>query len=237
MRCDSYKDLFSKEYLMGPNSMRLLDELIEKYPIDTNIKIMDLGCGKGITSFFLSKEFNANVYATDLWCSATDNYEQFKKWGIDDNVVPIHADAHDLPYANNYFDLITTIDSFHYFSTEPGFFESKILPLVKSGGYVYIAMPGLKEELNAEQEEALLEWFGGSRDDLDTFHSRKWWMNLFDNSDDYEVVMDFNLDCFDEAWNDWFESGHEYGMRDKVYFDRGLDEYLSFIGIVIRKTH
>ena len=191
MRCDNYKDLFSKEYLMGPNSMRLLDELIEKYPIDRNLKIMDLGCGKGITSFFLSKEFNANVYATDLWCSATDNYEQFKKWGIDNNVVPIHADAHDLPYANNYFDLITTIDSFHYFSTEPEFFESKILPLVKSGGYVYIAMPGLKKEIHGKEDNLVLEWLGAEESEYELFHSIDWWKNHLNRSDLYEIVDAF----------------------------------------------
>ena len=46
-------------------------------------------------------------------------------------------------------------------------------------------------------------------------------------------VMD--LDCFDEAWNDWFISEHEYAIKDKAYFDRGMGEYLSFIGLVIRR--
>jgi hypothetical protein len=98
-------------------------------------------------------------------------------------------------------------------------------------------MPGLKEELTEEQADIMLEWFEGNRDDLDTFHSRKWWVDLFSNNDDYEVVMDFDLNCFDEAWNDWFESGHKYGIKDKRYFDKGLGKYLSFVGIVIRRTH
>ncbi|MCR5736534.1 MAG: class I SAM-dependent methyltransferase [Eubacterium sp.] len=235
MRCDSYKDLFSKEYLMGPNSMRLLDELIEKYPIDTNLKIMDLGCGKGITSFFLSKEFNANVYATDLWCSATENYEQFKKWGIDNNVVPIHADAHDLPYANNYFDLITTIDSFHYFSTEPGFFESKILPLVKSSGYVYIAMPGLKKEVHGKEDNLVLEWLGAEESEYELFHSIDWWKNHLNRSDLYELVDAFELTTGEKAWQDWFDSEHEYSASDKEYFAKGLNNYLNVIGFIIKK--
>ena len=235
MRCDSYKDLFSKEYLMGPNSMRLLDELIEKYPINTNLKIMDLGCGKGITSFFLSKEFNANVYATDLWCSATDNYEQFKKWGIDNNVVPIHADAHNLPYANNYFDLITTIDSFHYFSTEPGFFESKILPLVKSGGYVYIAMPGLREEIHGNKDNLVLEWLGAEESEYELFHSIDWWKNHLNSSDLYEIVDAFELTSGEKAWQDWFDSEHEYSVSDKEYFAKGLNKYLIVIGFIIKK--
>lgn len=31
-KADKYKELFSKEYLMGPNSMRLLEEMLKKYP-------------------------------------------------------------------------------------------------------------------------------------------------------------------------------------------------------------
>ncbi len=236
-RCENYREFFTKEYLMGPNSLRLLDEMLGKYPMKEGGRVMDLGCGMGITSLFLAKEAKVNVFATDLWIPAEKNAESFRKWGVDDRIIPIHADARDLPYAHGYFDAIVSIDAFHYFAAKKGVLEEKVLPFLKKDGVLVVAMPGLKEELNSEQEEALLEWFGGNRDDLDTFHSRKWWMNLFDNSDDYEVVMDFDLDCFDEAWNDWFESGHEYGIRDKGYFDRGLGEYLSFIGIVIRKTH
>ena len=235
MKCDNYKDLFTKEYLMGPNSMRLLDELIEKYPINTNLKIMDLGCGKGITSFFLAKEYDANVYATDLWCSASDNYEQFKAWEIDNNVMPIHADAHDLPYANNYFDLITSIDSFHYFSTEEGFFESKILPLVKQNGYVYIAMPGLKEEIHGREDNLVLEWLDSEESEYELFHSIEWWKNHLTKTDLCEIVDAFELKTGEKAWQDWFDSEHEYSISDKEYFAKGLNNYLNIIGFIIKK--
>ena len=47
MRCDNYRDFFTKDYLMGPNSLRLLDEMLEKYPLKEGSRIMDLGCGMG----------------------------------------------------------------------------------------------------------------------------------------------------------------------------------------------
>ena len=34
---------------------------------------------------------------------------------------------------------------------------------------------------------------------------------------------------------DWFKSGHEYGIKDKTFMDRGMDRYLSFIGLVIQR--
>ena len=234
-RIESYRKFFTKEYLMGPNSLRLLDEMLYKYPLKEGGRVMDLGCGMGLTSMFLAKEAKVNVFATDLWISATQNAENFKKWGVDDSIIPIHADANNLPYAHEYFDAIVSIDAYHYFGAKKGVFEEKILPFLKKEGVLVAAMPGLKEELNEEQAEAMLDWFEGNYDDLDTFHSRKWWLELFKNDDEYEVVLDFDLDCFDDAWNDWFASGHEYGIKDKRYFDRGLGEYLTFIGLVIKK--
>ena len=55
-KADKYKELFSKEYLMGPNSMRLLEEMLNKYPLERGMRVLDLGCGKGLTSLFLAKK-------------------------------------------------------------------------------------------------------------------------------------------------------------------------------------
>ena len=30
---ENYREFFTKEYLMGPNSLRLLDEMLRKYPL------------------------------------------------------------------------------------------------------------------------------------------------------------------------------------------------------------
>lgn len=32
-KCERYREFFTKEYLMGPNSLRLLSEMLEKYPL------------------------------------------------------------------------------------------------------------------------------------------------------------------------------------------------------------
>ena len=220
-RIEKYREFFTKEYLMGPNSLRLLEEMLTKYPLKEGGRVMDLGCGTGLTSMFLAKEAKVKVFATDLWIAAAQNDERFKKWGVDDSVIPIHADANGLPYAEGYFDAIVSIE--------------KILPFLKKGGVFMAAMPGVKEELSGEPADLLLEWMEGNKDDYDTFHCRKWWLDLIGKSDEFEVVMDLDLDCYEEAWNDWFVSGHEYGTKDKAFMNRGMDRYLSFIGIVIQR--
>ena len=234
-RIEKYREFFGRDYLMGPNSLRLLDEMLTKYPLKEGGRVMDLGCGTGLTSMFLAKEAKVSVFATDLWIAAAQNAERFKEWGIDDKVIPIHADANTLPYAEGYFDAIVSIDAYHYFGAKEGVFEEKILPFLKPGGIFMTAMPGVKEELTGAAADLLMEWVEGNKDDYDTFHCRKWWLDLIGKSSEYEVVMDLDLDCYEEAWNDWFVSGHEYGIKDKAFMDRGMWGYLSFIGLVIQK--
>lgn len=235
MKCDNYKELFTKDYLMGPNSMRLIDEMLDKHPIDSNLRILDLGCGKGLTSLFLAKEAEAYVYATDLWCSATDNYKDFKKWNVDSRVVPIHADANDLPFADEYFDVLVSIDSFHYFATQEGFFEEKILPLVKKDGLIFIAIPGLKEEIHGQEPALMLEWVNGEESEYELFHSLEWWKAHIGESDGYEIISAYEMENFERAWEDWFTSGHEFAVRDNEFFERGVNEYLNIVALVIRK--
>ena len=56
-RAEHYRKYFTKEYLMGPNSFRLLDELIRRNPYDASYdRTLDLGCGMALTSVFLANE-------------------------------------------------------------------------------------------------------------------------------------------------------------------------------------
>ena len=235
-KADAYKMYFNKDYLMGPNSVRLLEEMLEKYPLEKGMRVLDLGCGKGLTSLFLVKEADVNVFANDLWISATENHTRFNEWQISDKVIPIHADANDLPFAESYFDAVVSIDSFHYFAEQPHFFEQKILPLLKPKGVAIIAMPGLKEEIHGKEPEVILEWLDGEESEYSLYHCRDWWLKQIGQSDDFKVLMDFDLESFDEAWQDWFSSRHEFALRDEKFFKKGTGKYLSTVGLVIQKV-
>lgn len=101
-KSEQYDKQFLLENMMGPNALKILEELTEGIKLTSDMKILDLGCGKGLTSIFLAKEFGVQVYATDLWITAAENFERFKKLGLEDRIIPIHANALDLPYAENY---------------------------------------------------------------------------------------------------------------------------------------
>lgn len=52
MDISNYEQYISSETMMGPNSIRILEELFNKYPLQfaPDGLILDLGCGTGITS-------------------------------------------------------------------------------------------------------------------------------------------------------------------------------------------
>ncbi len=234
---EKYKDYFTKEYLMGPNSFRLLDELISSSPekIDYG-RVLDLGCGFALTSLFIANETNAqSVYAFDLWISASENYARIKANNLEETIIPIHGDAMDMPFAQDYFDTIISVDSYHYFGCKENVFAEKILPFVKKDGYVMIAVPGLKEEPQGALKEIFTTWAEG--DDSELFKTVSWWENLLKKEcgTQCDIVVK-EADCFDIAWKEWFDSGHEYGARDKEFLDKGLDKILNFILIYVKKN-
>ena len=137
---------FLKATMMGPNAMRVAEELASYLNVNENMRILDLGCGSGLSTLLLTQKYGATVFAADLWISPTENYERFKSIGIDDKAVPISVDAtKGLPFANGYFDLLFTVDAYHYFGDTADMLPS-LIPFVKKGGVIAVAIPGLKYE-------------------------------------------------------------------------------------------
>jgi len=233
MRSDQYVSLFTPQYMMGPNSIRLLDELTSRYPLAQGSRILDLGCGAGLTSLFAAREFGCQVYATDLWISATDNFRRFAAWGTGDQIIPLHANANDLPYAEEFFDAIITVDAYHYFACDPDFFQQKILPLVKPGGWILIAVPGLIEEFQGEILPSFYDWCG---EEYTTFHSCDWWRKTIGESPKIDQAHFWRMDIHDLAWQEWIASGHEYALSDKKHLDQGAGQCLTTVGMAIRRA-
>ena len=233
---EKYNKYFTKEYLMGPNSFRLLDELIRRSPESACFdRTLDLGCGFALTSLFIANETEAkHVYAFDLWVPATENYLRIQEQGLEDKIIPIHGDAMDMPFAQDYFDTIISVDAYHYFGCKEGIFTDKILPYVKNGGFVMIAVPGLKEQPQGELKQLFETWAEG--DDSELFKTAAWWEKLLkDECKDRCSIEVKEAECFDVAWQEWFASGHEYGKRDQSFLEQGLYDILNFLLIYVRK--
>ncbi|MBR2605261.1 MAG: methyltransferase domain-containing protein [Clostridia bacterium] len=234
---ERYRPYFTKDYLMGPNSFRLLDELIRRRPEGVCFeRTLDLGCGFALTSLFIANETDAKqVFAFDLWISATENYLRIRDKGLEDRIIPIHGDANDMPFAKGYFDTIISVDAYHYFGCREGVCAEKILPDVKKDGYVMIAVPGLREQPRGDLKQLFETWAEG--DDAKLFKTAAWWDGLLKNEcgEKCEITVK-EAECFDIAWQEWFDSGHEYGIRDREFLQKGLDRILNFVMIYVRKN-
>src|SRR5690242_7449079 len=77
----------------GANALWLTEWLSEALELRSGLRVLDLGCGRAVSSIFLRREFGVQVWATDLWISATENYQRIRDAGVEDGVFPIHADA------------------------------------------------------------------------------------------------------------------------------------------------
>ena len=68
-RSNKYDMNLVREKSMGPNPIKLEEELLADHRIPQGATVMDLGSGQGLTSVFLVKEYGFRVFAAT--CGAT----------------------------------------------------------------------------------------------------------------------------------------------------------------------
>lgn len=232
MRSDSYQQYFTAENMMGPNSIRLLDELLETYPLAGGGTILDLGCGTGLTSLFAARETGATVYANDLWISKEDNLARFRTWGMEDQLIPLCEDATKCTFPKDTFDALISIDSYHYFGGETGFFARHLLPGLKSGGMALIAVPGMQLAYGGRSEELMAQWLG---DEAYMFQSAAYWKEAIGKSEAIAACETWEMTAFDQPWEEWFATGHAFAKNDLSFYESLIKPYTTFVGMMIRK--
>jgi cyclopropane fatty-acyl-phospholipid synthase-like methyltransferase len=187
---------------MGPHPLWLLEDVCGHLDLQPGMKVLDMGCGKGITSVFLAKEYGVNVFVFFLWISATDNLRRFEEAGVSDKVFPIHAEAHALPYANEFFDAVICIDSYHYFGASESYFPDVFSKLAKPGGQFGVVVPGLTREFEKGYPDTLEKlWIP----ELFTFHSNKWWRSLWEKTGLCEITSCYDIEESRAIWQQWAE--------------------------------
>jgi cyclopropane fatty-acyl-phospholipid synthase-like methyltransferase len=142
----------------GANTLWLTEWLAESLDLRPGMRVLDLGCGRASSSIFLRREYGVQVWATDLWFSASENIQRIRDAGVADGVFPIHADARSLPYARDFFDAIVCIDSFYYYGTDD-LYLNYLARFVKPGGPIGVAGAGLTQEIDGPVPDHLREWW------------------------------------------------------------------------------
>ena len=180
-RANKYDYNWIAENWMGPNPLYLAEELCENMDLRPEMKVLDMGCGKGLSSVFLAKEYGVTVFATDLWIPATENLLRFNAADVADKVFPIYAEAHALPYAEGFFDAAVSFNSYHYYGTDDTYFPNVFSKLVKPGGEFGIVIDGLIDEDGPGTGEV-------------GFHSGKWWRNHWKKTGLVDITSCYDFD-------------------------------------------
>ena len=154
------------------NPLWMTEWLAEALDLRPGMRVLDLGCGRAMSSIFLRREFGVQVWATDLWFSASENLQRIRDAGVEDGVFPIHADARLLPFAAEFFDAVVSIDSFFYYGTDD-LYLNYLARFVKPGGPIGIAGAGLIHEMDDPIPTHLREWW--TADQPWCLHSAAWW--------------------------------------------------------------
>ena len=228
---------------MGPNSLWLTEWLCRDLALKPHMRVLDMGCGRAMSSIFLAKEFGVQVWANDLWISAADNWQRIREAGVQDRVFPIHAEAHALPYANDFFDAIVSLDSYHYYGTDDLYLDyfSRFL---KTSGQIGIVVPGLMREFDGPVPEHLTRKLPSGNRFWDpaqcfSFHTVPWWRNHWEQTE----LLDIELaDTQPDGWKHWllFEEAvvatdptRDDAEAAALRADQG--RYLGFVRLIARR--
>ena len=183
----------------GANPLWLTEWLTEALDLRPGMRVLDLGCGRAMSSIFLRREFGVQVWATDLWFSPTENLQRITDAGVADGVFPIHSDARELPFATEFFDAIVSIDSFIYYGTDD-LYLNYLARFVKPGGPIGIAGAGILNEFD-EVPAHLSAWW--AQDRPVSFHSPPWWRRHWSRTAILDVEVADTLPDGWRYWRDW----------------------------------
>jgi len=225
-RTEKYDPKWVRENMMGPNALWLLEDLCEHLDLRPGMKVLDMGCGRGLTSVFLAKEYGVMVFANDLWISPTDNLRRFEEAGVADRVFPIHAEAHALPYAEGFFDVAISIDSYHYYGADEYYFPCIYSKLVKPGGQFGIVAPGFTREFENGFPENLREFMA---DDMYTFHSNAWWRKLWEKTGIVDIITSYDIE---DTHGIWLHHGTEWADK---FIQEDKDKVVALVAMAAVK--
>jgi SAM-dependent methyltransferase len=229
-------NLYNPEWLVagcsgGANALWLAEWLTSGVELRPGMRVLDLGCGRALSSIFLHREFQVEVWATDLWFSSTENLQRIRDARAEDGVYPIHADARSLPFGDDFFDAIVSIDSFPYYGTDE-LYLNYVSHFVKPGGQIAIAGAGLMRELEGSVPEQLSVWWEPI---MHCLHSAPWWRSHWERMGIVDVEL---ADSMPDGWKYWLQwqkvvaPGNLAEIR-AIESDAGA--YMGYVRVVARR--
>lgn len=223
-RASHYDPVWVLQNEMGLNALWLAEFLTEAMDLRPGMNVLDLGCGKALSSIFLAAEFGVHVSACDLWIGEDENRARIETAGLADKITPVCANAKSLPFADEFFDAIISIDAFEYFGMEETFLPT-LVRLLKPGGQI----GAVNASVTRETDILPPEWPA----DFVNFHSADWWRHHWSLCNQMDVEFSDYLPVGRELWLKWNKIT---GVTDDTWLTDPLGETLGFGRIVGRRS-
>ncbi len=156
---------------------KIAKEMIKYYNLPEDAKILDIGCGKGFLLYDFKKCLpKAEIHGIDISKYAVEN----SKAEIKDRI--ILGNANNLPWEDNYFDLVISIMSLHCLHTYDLLKSLKEMQRVgKKNKYLCV------ESYRNEKEKANLLYWQVTCEAFNTPEEWEWWFNLAGYNGDYSL--------------------------------------------------
>ena len=157
---------------------KVAKKLIQHYQLKNDAKILDIGCGKGYLLFDLMKLLpGLNLFGLDVSGYAAKN----SKAEIKEKITV--GNATNLPYPDEYFDLVISINTLHCLEAQDLYKALKEMERVsKKDKYLCV------ESYRNESEKANLLYWQVSCEAFNTPEEWKWWFDLTGYQGDYYFI-------------------------------------------------
>jgi SAM-dependent methyltransferase len=230
-RSNEYNPEWIAEDPMGAHPLWLTEWLTHHVELEPEMRVLDLGCGKAKSSIFLAREFGVEVWAVDLWTGADEILARVEDAGVSDRVFPIHADARQLPFAGEFFDVVICIDSYNYFGTDD-LYLNYLAHFIRQGGALAFVSAGVMREFGPHLPEHLKPLFTG---DYWTLHTGAWWREHVAKTGLFEIAYVGDMPDGWQLWAEWARVTYSADWYQKVLEADG-GRYLGYVGLVARRV-
>jgi cyclopropane fatty-acyl-phospholipid synthase-like methyltransferase len=235
-RSSRYPSAWVMELDMGPHPLWQLEDLTSTMDLRAGDRVLDLGSGRGATSVFLAREFGSIVTAADLWVPVEEATATFHAAGLADQVTAVQADARALPFGDEEFDAIVSVDAFEYFGTDVPALP-RLLRVLRTGGRLGMTTPALRQDpydhAVPDHVARVVGWEAAA------WHSPAWWRRHWELSG---MVEEIEADWQRGGRDDWLRWARAGAQRRNTCSDPVLamleadqDEDLGFTLLTARK--
>lgn len=242
-RSQAYDDDWMLDNQMGPNALWLVEWLCEVLPLQPGMRVLDLGCGKAMTSIFLAREFGVRVWAADLWMSPDNNWRRVVAAGTADLVCPVKAEAHALPFAQGFFDAVISVDAYQYFGTDVLYLDY-LSRFIRPAGILGVVVPGLMQPIGSAPPQHLVQPQANGKvfweSDCRCFKTAEFWQELWQGCPKVtQAAVDVQLN----GWRHWrdFEraleaTGKNLFPSDAEALEEDHGRFIGLLRLTARRT-